>query len=425
MKARLCLMVALVLIAGTLFNVSFKPVAAATATQASGCSIKSENGTELVINDTYLSTAFFYVYCGHHQEDHKLAEQAAFQLDTASLTILEQGKGSVKVKAKKAGYFNVRAIMPDKSMVTLFLSVKTKEQYDKDRTFLSIDEALKLFRMKMNDVNGEYGYDFMYEDGSYVFKNMTRGEFLGESEIFRIDPVSGNVYGYLDDLYVDNLLIDKHDPPFTVEQCVQLLKQRFLKNVDAKHTVEATGNYDKGRIEIGVFSLIKSMETGKMAANYGSSYTTYLVDPATGDVFNGSPSFMYKGTIATTKIERSKNKEIYVNDMLQDYYRKLSLAVNDDYYNFLYEILKPGSAIDKQQRQFAKKMYAAGTKEQFGKAYTVDRTEKVSSKVMKIYVTEQTAVTPKNGKARIVKEKWMYQVEKETYVWRFTNMSRW
>ncbi|MWC29758.1 hypothetical protein [Paenibacillus sp. MMS18-CY102] len=61
-----------------------------------------------------------------------------------------------------------------------------------------------------------------------------------------------------------------------------------------------------------------------------------------------------------------------------------------------------GSAIEKQQWQFAKSVYAAGTKEQFGIAYAIDRV-----------------------KVRTVKGKWSYQVEKVTNVWRMTAMSRW
>jgi hypothetical protein len=164
---------------------------------------------------------------------------------------------------------------------------------------------------------------------------------------------------------------------------------------------------------------------GKLVANYNSRYTTYLVDPATGDVFNGSPSFLYKGSISTTKVTRTKDRTIYYNDMLQDYYHGLSFAVNDNDMRSLDTILKPGSSMDKQQRQFAKNMYGKGMKEQFGKTYKIDHTEQVSLKLIKIYVEEETSVTPKGGKNRIVKEKWMYQAEKETYVWRFTAMSRW
>ncbi|MFC3802345.1 hypothetical protein [Cohnella sp. GCM10012308] len=426
MKAKFIFMFILMLIASVVPNTYSNSFAASATKQADRCSIDSDSGAKLVIGDPYLGDAFFSVNCGYLSDDGDLASQAIFKIDSAYLTITEHSAVGIAVTAKKAGIVNVQATMPDKSVVSLRVTIMTKQQYDasRDPDILTIDEALALVRMKVNDVHGEYGYSFMYSDGGYVFKNMNRGEALGESEIFRVDPESGNVYGYLDDQYIDNLMVDKHDPPFTPEQCAQLLKERYLKTLPDTQTVEATGNYSKGRIEIGVFSLIKSGKTGKMVANYNSNYTTYLVDPATGDVFNAL-SFAYKGSISSVKITRTKNRTIYVNDLLQDYYRKLSAAVNENRSSALDDILKPGSTIDKQQRQFAKSMYRAGTKEQFGKTYRIDHTEQVSPKMMRIYVSEQTSVTPKNGKTRIVEEKWMYQAEKETYAWRFTEMKRW
>lgn len=426
MKAKFIYMLVLVLLAGAVPQTYLNSFAASAANQADKCSINSDSGAKLVIGDPYLGDAFFSVYCGFRSDDHDLANQAIFKIDSTYLTITKQSAVGIAATAKKAGIVNVQATMPDKSVVSLKITIMTKQQDDasRDPNTLTIDEALALVRMKINDVHGEYGYSFMYSDGGYVFQNMNRGEALGESEIFRVDPESGTVYGYLDDQYIDNLMVDKHDPPFTPEQCAQLLKERFLKTLPADQTVEATGNYSKGRIEIGVFSLIKSAKTGKMVANYNSNYATYLVDPATGDVFNAL-SFAYKGSISSIKITRTKNRTIYVNDLLQDYYRKLSTAVNENRSNALDDILKPGSTIDKQQRQFAKSMYSAGTKEQFGRTFRIDRTEQVSPKLVKIYVTEQTSVTPKNGKTRIVEEKWMYQAEKETYAWRFTEMRRW
>ncbi|MDI4649252.1 TcaA NTF2-like domain-containing protein [Cohnella hashimotonis] len=428
MKAKFIfmLMLMLVLISGVIPNPYLNSFAASAAKQADKCSIDSNSGAKLVIGDPYLGDAFLSVYCGYLSDDGDLANQAIFKIDSAYLTITKQSAVGIAVTAKKAGIVNVQATMPDKSVVSLKITIMTKQQYDasRDPNTLTIDEALALVRMKINDVHGEYGYSSMYSDGGYVFRNMNRGEALGESEIFRIDPESGTVYGYLDDQYIDNLMVDKHDPPFTPEQCAQLLKERFLKTVPANQTVEATGNYSKGRIEIGVFSMIKSAKTGKMVANYNSNYTTYLVDPATGDVFNAI-SFAYKGSISSVKITRTKNRTIYVNDLLQDYYRKLSTAVNENRLSALDDMLKPGSTIDKQQRQFAKSMYSSGTKEQFGKTYKIDHTEQVSPKLVKIYVMEQTSVTPKRGKTRTVEEKWMYQAEKETYAWRFTEMRRW
>ncbi|GMK37704.1 hypothetical protein PCCS19_07580 [Paenibacillus sp. CCS19] len=427
MRTKVSILITLALFTFATFNNSFNSVTASEMKQADACQIVSDSGSTLVIGDHYLGHADFYVFCGGSRSDGDLADQAIFNVNPTYLNTTKKSAGRLSVTAKEAGNLTVRATMPDKSVVSYWVTVMTKLQYDKvlGPKEISIDEALILFRMKFNDVNGEYGYSRIYSDGSYVFSNQTREESLGESEIFRVDPITGTVYGYLDDEYVDNLMLDKHDPPYSIEQSVQLLKQRFLKKVPANQTVEATGNYSKGCIEIGVFSLVKSAETGKMVANYHSHYTTYLVDPATGDVFNANPSYAYKGSISTTKVTRTKNRSIYYNDMLQDYYRSLSSAVNDNNLRSLESILRPDSSIDKQQRQFAKSMYTKGTKEQFGKTYKIDHTEQVSSKIVKIYVEEETSVTPKNGKNRIVKEKWMYQAEKEAHVWRFTAMSRW
>ncbi|QHW32093.1 hypothetical protein GZH47_15580 [Paenibacillus rhizovicinus] len=426
MKAKVCLIIALVLAAGTLGYNPFHSDAAAAAKQSATCSIETDNGRTLVIDDPYLGHADLYVFCGTHAAEGAVADKAVFKLDSAYLKITKAYPGLIEVSAQQAGRVTVQAALPDKSVISLPITVMTKQQYDASRApqTLTIDEALRLVRMKIHDVHGEYDYEFMYADGGYVF-TLTGREEIGESDVFRVDPVSGNVYGYLDDRYIDNIMVDKHDAPYSDLQCVQLFKQRFLKSLPADRTVEATGNYSKGRIEIGVFALIKSPKTGKMAADYHSRYTAYLVDPATGDVVDAMPPYAYKGSISVAKVTRSKNRTIFVNDMLQAYYHGLTVAVNTNNGHALDDILKPGSVIDKQQRQFFKTVYAAGTKEHFGKSYAVDHTEQVSPGLVKIYVSEQTSVTTKSGQARLVKEKWMYQAEKEAYAWRFTAMSRW
>lgn len=168
---------------------------------------------------------------------------------------------------------------------------------------------------------------------------------------------------------------------------------------------------------------MKSPNSEKVVPNYNAPAATYLVNPGTGYVFNAA--HQYTGSLYSQKMMLDKNLKVYLNGLMQRYYWRLEGAVNNNYLEGLTDILKPGSVIDKQQRQFAKSMYAAGTKEQFGRTYVIDHVDYVSEKVIKIFVAESTSVTKKDGKTRTVNERWSYQAEKETNVWRMTGMSRW
>ncbi|WP_143186366.1 hypothetical protein [Paenibacillus sp. P3E] len=381
---------------------------------------------EFVLNDPYMDHGYFSLFCGIFVKDGQLADQAILKLNGNSLTIAKQGKSFLRLQATKTGTSVIQAVMPDGSVVSLNVSVISSAlaEQKRDPHKLTIQEAVRLVRLKANDLDGLYDYTGMDKYGGYHIQDVvTDGEYLGEGSNYFINPEEGTMYNILNGAYEDNLLSDKHDPPLEPKAIVTLLKQRILKTIPANFALQDTGNYVRGNTEFGLYPLVKSTHGQLVPDTSVSPSTRYLVNPGTGYVYD--PNFQYIGTVFNSKMNLSKNWNIYVNMMLRTYYYSMSDAVNEKSINYLNSMLKPGSAIDKQQRSFAAAMYASGTKEQFGLSYSIDHTETVSAKIVKIYVTEETLVTPKTGKPYTVKEKWMYQAEKETYAWRFTAMKRW
>ncbi|WP_379127337.1 hypothetical protein [Paenibacillus sp. sgz500958] len=420
-------LLSLLLVLGVVFQSSPGVVSASAEKQADQCSFLPDNGKEFVLNDHYMDHGFFSLFCGIHVQDGQLGDQATLKLNGSSLKITKQGKSYLELQATKPGTSVIQAIMPDQSVVSLTVTVITLAQAEQQRDphKLTIQEALRLVRLKVSDLGGLYDYSGRDEYGGYHLQDVvTDGEYLGEGSNYFVNPEDGTMYNILNGEYMDNLFSDKHDPPLEPEAIISLLKQRITKNIPANFTLQETGNYVRGSTEFGLYPLVKSARSGQLVPNTTvSPSATYLVNPGTGYVYDSN--YQYIGTVFNSKMKLDKNWNIYVNTMLRDYYYVITQAVNNNYIDYLQSILKPGSAIDKQQRKFATTMHASGIKEQFGLSYTIDHTETVSSTIVKIYVTEETRVTPKTGKPYSVKEKWMYQAEEETYSWRFTAMKRW
>lgn len=401
--------------------------AAGSKKQADSCSLLPDNGVEFILGDPYMDHGSFSLFCGINAKDGQLADQAALTLKGNSLVITKQGKSYVKIRAVSTGASTIQAVMPDQSVVALNVSVISLAQSEQQRdpSKLTIQEALQLVRMKVNDLDGYYDYTGMDEYGGYHIQDVISDkEYLGESSNYYINPEDGTMYNVLNGAYMDNLLSDKHDPPLESRVLISLLKQRISKTVPPNFVLQATGSNVRGSIEFGLYPVIKTSLSSQPVPDISASPSvTYLVNPGTGYIYDHNGQYI--GTVYNSRMALNKNWDIYPNSMLRDYYSLITRAVNENDSTCLNRILKPGSSIDKQQTNFAKKMYASGITEQFGIYYTIDHRETVSSKMVRIYVNEETLVTPKTGKSYTVNEKWMYQAEKETHTWRFTAMKRW